>query len=453
MIKNIFAFSCTLLMAFGAVAQTTSIDKIVGKVGNTIVLQSDIETMFAEQQRQHDTISENYKCEILYRALSQQILVAQADRDSVIVSEEEVEQRINERLSYMLRSYGSKEELEKRLGKTIYQIKDENRKFFKDQMIAERMQGNITANVKITPFEVEQFFNGINKDSLQPYPAKVEIGQIVIMPKPSKELDDYAKERLTEIRKDIVEKGRNFVTMAGIFSMDVASKNNGGEIDINKKDFDPAFVAASFKLQPGEVSPVIKSKFGYHIIQMVNRVNNDEAKVRHILIMPEITSYDLQDAKKVLDSIYPLLVSGKMSFREGVSKFSTDEQAKMTGGMVMNMNTNSYELYIEELDPELAYSISELKVGEFAPPTLYTDMNSSQKAARIVYLKGRTEPHLLNLKDDYAQIQRAALEKKKGEQLEKYIDTKIGEYYIYIDNQYQYCESLKVWFEKMVKNN
>src|SRR5690606_12187223 len=137
MIKRILAISILATLGYNTLAQTQAVDKIVGKVGNTIVLQSDIETLFAEKQRQDETITEDAKCDILYQELSKQILVAQADRDSVIVSNEEVEQRINERLAFMMRSVGTKEELERRYGKTVYQIKDENRKFFKDQLTAE----------------------------------------------------------------------------------------------------------------------------------------------------------------------------------------------------------------------------------------------------------------------------------------------------------------------------
>ncbi|PSK92740.1 periplasmic chaperone for outer membrane proteins SurA [Taibaiella chishuiensis] len=424
-------------------AQTQVADKIVGVVGNKIILQSDVNQQFQGEKQSNPNLPDSAKCTILYTMLAQQILVEQAGRDSVIVSDEEVTSNLDNRIRAWMQDAGGKERLEEASGRTIYQLKDDYREFFKDKLTAERMQGQLMKDVKITPQEVEAFFNKIPKDSLPPFPASVSVGQIVIKPKYDPEIEQLAKEKLEGIRKEIVENGKSFATMAGIYGMD-GTKDMGGEMDINRKEFDQQFVAAAYRLQPGEISPVIKTKFGFHIIQMVRRMG-EEAKVRHIVIVPEITNVDLQKTLKRLDSIRADLVSGKISFAEGVGKYSTDEQAKMTGGMVYDQMGNA-NLGIDQLDPDMARSVGDMKVGEYSQPQIYTDNPYTKtRSCRILYLKGRTDPHILNLKDDYSKIQQKALEFKQNEFLAKWISERISSYYIKIDPEYKDCVELKGW--------
>ena len=425
-------------------AQTQVADKIVGVVGNKIILQSDINQQFIGEKQNNPNLPDSAKCTMLYTMLAQQILVEQAGRDSVIVSDEEVESNLDNRLRSWIQDAGGKEKLEEASGRTIYQLKDDYRDFFKDKMTAERMQSQIMHNVKITPQEVEAFFNKIPKDSLPPFPASVVVGQIVVKPKVDPEIEQLAKEKLEGIRKEIVDNGKSFATMAGIYGMD-DTKDRGGELEINRKDVDPQFVSAAYRLQPGEISPVIKTKFGFHIIQMIRRMG-EEAKERHIVIVPEITNVDLQKTLKKLDSVRSDLVSGKLAFPEAVGKYSTDDQSKMTGGMVYDQ-AGGTSLGIDQLDPEMARSVGEMKVGEYSQPQIFTDNPYTKtRACRILYLKGRTDPHILNLKDDYAKIQQKALEFKQNEFMSKWVGDRISTYYIKIDPEYKDCSELKAWF-------
>lgn len=446
MFKKLIISSLFSTIAICALAQERiASDKIIGRVGNEIILQSDIVATLAQAPQYEDqSTNDSLKCEAVYNLLAQQILIAQATRDSVTVEDAEVEQDLDNRIQLFVREAGSVERLENRYGKTIYQIKEENRNFFRDKLIAERMQQKIISDVVITPGEVEKFYNKLDLSTIPPFPATVEVGEIVIHPKASTELDEYAKEKLEGIRKDIVENGRSFSTMVGIYSMDPGSKDKGGEYTINKKQFDKAFVAAAFKLEQGEISPVIKSSFGYHIIQMLDKIDQDNARVRHILIVPEITSFDISAVMQRQDSLYQELLAGNITFNEAVKKHSTDQDAKMTGGMVMNPNTGSYELYIESLDPQMATSLSGLEVGQYGKPAVFQDQRG-QTATRIIYLKSRTEPHNLNLQDDYALIQEQALNEKKNEFLQKYINDKAKEYYIYVDPEHNTCDKVKNW--------
>lgn len=437
-----------LLMAAAvspALAQVQVADKIIGQVGNKIILQSDLNEMFNQEKQSNPNLPDSARCYMFYTLLSQQILIEQAGRDSVIVTDEEVEGVLDNRIRGMMQQYGSKEAFEEANGgRTIYQLKDEYRSFFKDRSVAEKMQGQIMDKVKVTPQEIDKFYKSLPQDSLPPYPATVEMGQIVIKPKVNPEIDQLAKEKLEGIRKEIVDNGKSFATMAGIYGMD-GTKDNGGELDIDRKNFDPAFVSAAFRLQPGEISPVVKSKFGYHIIQMIRRMG-DEARVRHIVIIPEITNADLQVSLKKLDSVRADLVSGKISFSAAVGKYSTDEQSKMTGGMVYDQQGSSV-LAVGDLDREMSQAVGELKVGEYSQPQIFVEnpQAGSARATRILFMKNRTDPHILNMKDDYAKIQQGALSKKQTEYLNKWINERIETYYVRIDPEYQQCSELKGW--------
>lgn len=427
-------------------AQEQIADKIIGQVGNKIILKSELDDLYNQGLKDNPNMSADAKCDIFFNLMSQQILIEQADRDSVIVSDDEVEGNLDNRIRNMVQQYGSKEAFEEANGgRTVYQLKDQYREFFKDQAIANRMQGIIMDKVKITPQEIDAYYKGLPQDSLPPFPATLEMGQIVITPKVSPEVDQLAKDKLEGIRKDIVENGKSFATMAGIYSMD-GTKDNGGELSINRKDnLDQQFVAAAYRLQPGEISPVIRSKFGYHIIQMISR-SGDDARVRHIIIVPEITNSDLQISLKKLDSVRADLVSGKISFAEAVGKYSTDEQSKMTGGMVYDNNTGSSILQVDGMDREMAQSVGELKVGEYSQPQIFVENpQTGSRATRILFMKNRTEPHILNLKDDYAKIQSVALAKKQNEYLHTWINERVGNYFLRIDPEFESCESVKGW--------
>lgn len=428
-----------------AIAQVQVADKIVGVVGNKIVLKSDVDQMFDQEKQSNPDFPDSNRCYILYNLLAQQILVEQAGRDSVIVSDEEVENILDNKVRNWLQQYGSREAFEAASGgRTIYQIKDDYRSFFKDKTVAEKMQAQIMENVKITPQEIEKFFKDLGTDSLPPFPATLEMGQIVIKPKVDAEVEKLAKEKLENIRKDIVENGKSFELMAGIYSMD-GTKDNGGEMEIKRKEVDAQFASAAWRLQPGEISPVVKSKFGYHIIQMIQRMGED-AKVRHIIIVPEVTTSDLQIGLKKLDSVRADLVTGKLTFAEAVGKYSTDEQSKMTGGMVYDNQGNS-TLHIDALDAEMAKAVGEMKVGEYSQPQIFMENPATgSRATRILFLRNRTDPHILNMKDDYAVIQQKALQLKQVNYLDKWIAERISTYYIKIDPEFENCSMLKSWF-------
>lgn len=439
-------FAVLLLAGYTGFAQESA-DKIIAVVGkNRIILESELDMQVAQQKQQMPTATsdDTIKCALLQQMILQKLLVEQADRDSVMVTDDDVEGQLDNRIRYFTQQYGSKEKLEEASGKTVFQLKEDYRDILREQMIAEKEQGTILDGVKITPAEVEAFYNKIPTDSLPFYPASVEVGQIVIDPPISAELDAYAKQKLEGIRKEIVEGGKSFETLAGLYSDDPGSRDNGGDLGfISRGDVVPEFAAAAFKLQEGEISQVIKSKYGYHIIQMIKR-QGDQVHVRHILIRPETTTGDYQIALNKLDSIRSLLIAGKITFPEAVGKYSTDEAAKRTGGMIADPNTGSTMIEMSRLDPGMVVMLDSMTVGAYSQPQIFIT-DTHEKSCRIVFLRSRTAPHKANLKDDYSKIQDVALQQKKMNKMQQWVQEKIPSYYLKIDPEYQDCGTLKTW--------
>lgn len=424
-------------------------DKILAVVGrNRIILQSELEAQVINMRTQNpDQWNDTMKCAILQQMIMSKVLVEQAERDSLLVSDEDVDGQLDNRIRYFISSvYGTKERMEEATGKTIYQLKDEYRDVVREEMMREKVQSKILEHVTITPTEVKAFYNKIPKDSLPFFPASVEIGQIVIDPPISPEMDQYAYKKLEDIRKQIVDEGKSFETMASIYSQDPGSRDNGGRYDgVSRTSggWAPEFVVAAFKLQNGEVSPIVKTQFGYHIIQMIQR-KGDQADLRHILIIPDRTSADFKKAMEKLDSVRAELVTGKMNFAQAVGKYSTDEASKMTGGMIADPRSNSTQLEIDQLDPALALMVDSVKMGTYSQPQVFSKQ-SGEKSCRIVYMKSRNEPHKANLTDDYNKIQQVALSQKQNEKVEKWLEDKLPSYYMKIDPDYESCSVFAAW--------
>ncbi len=423
-----------------------NLEKIIGIVGDRIVLNSDIETAYADALKQTPGLPESTKCELLEQTLGQKILAEQADRDSVAVSEEELEGYLDNRIRSFVQHYGSEKKLEEVAGKTVYQLKDEYRPVFREQLKAQRMQQQLMSNVKITPQEVKVFYNEMPKDSLPFYPSMVEIGQIVFAPVISKEVDDYAKTKLKKIREDIVKGVSSFDDQASIYSEDPGSKDIGGDMGFVKREqLVPAFAAAAFRLQTGQISKIVKSEYGYHIIEMIER-QGENAHLRHILIKPIVTTGDIKTTEQKADSVRAELMAGKISFGEAVKKYSSDKQSKSTGGMIVNPYTGSSFLEMKQLDAGAAIALQGLKEGQYGKPAEYATPQGD-KTVRIIYLRTRTEPHKANLTDDYNKIQEVALAQKQNKYLFDWLGRRIPTFYIKVDKKFKDCPNISKWMQ------
>jgi peptidyl-prolyl cis-trans isomerase SurA len=444
--KHLFIVTAVLVMSVAAIAQTPRkvvADKIVGIVGDKIILKSDVYNDILDRQRRNEFVPEGAECYIMEQILTLKALVLQAERDSIVVPDDELEALLDNQVRGFVQMYGSKEALQEIAGRTVYQIKEDFRQTFKERKLAERMRDKIVDGIKITPQEVKEYFDKIPKDSLRFYESEVEIGEILVYPKASRDLEKLSMEELAQYKAEVESGKQRFETLASLYSDDPAVKENRGQYTINRteKVMDPAFINNAFRLKEKQISPVFKSKFGYHIILMESRAG-DDAVVRHILRIPKITDAEINEAVNKLDSVRSKLIAGTMTFGEAAVKYSEDDFAKHTAGM--RQGANGTYLTIDQLDKDLVVALKDMKVGEFSKPTPFTD-ERGKKGVRLVYLRSRTEPHRENLKDDYDRLSQRAVEIKKQEALQKWFTTKVPTFYIMIDDEFKNCKTLGNW--------
>jgi len=443
LLLSLFAIQQSLL----AQPKKVIADKIIAQVGDKIILHSDVVNAIADYKRQGQEaqLPPNPECAFLEGQLIQKALVLQAEKDSLPVTEEEIDAELDNRIRYFISAYGSKETIEEIYGKTIYQLKDEFRPQIKDKKLADQMRGKIVDVIKITPNEVKNYESKIPVDSLPFYESEIEVSQIVSQPKANKDVEEYVIKQMYEYKRQIESGSKKFETIAKMVSEDPGSKDNGGMYNVNRNDkqWDPTFFQAIFKLKEGQISPVIKSKFGYHIIQMVSRLG-DDAVIRHILRIPPITDEEINISIRKLDTVRSSIINGKFNFGEAVNKFSDDESAKFNGGTVSGKDGSTY-ITIDQLDKDMVIAIKDLKVGQYSKPQVYEERGV--KKVRIVYLKTRTSPHRENIREDYNKIAQRAIEDKKQTALEKWFKDHLPQYYIYIDKSFDNCTSIGEWWK------
>ena len=428
-------------------------DKIVAVVGDKIILKSDIDNSIIDMQRQNVEVPANGRCMVLEQAMGVKALVLQAEKDSLPVTDEEVETIIDNRIRSFISQFGSKDELEKVAGKSIYQLKEDFREPIRDQELAKAMRNKVVENVRITPKEVNEYFDKIPKDSLFLYESEVEISQIIAYPKAHRDAEEYVIQQLKEFKAEIESGKKDFASLASIYTMDPGSKETGGQYDVNRysKELDPVWLGKAFTLKPGQVSNPFKTRFGFHIMLLVSRAG-DDASVKHLLLIPQVTSYEIKEGINKLDSVRDLLIAGTIDFGAAVSKYSDDDAHKFTAGQITGRDGSTY-VTIDQLDKDLVAMLKDLRVGQYSHPVEYVD-ERGKKGVRIVYLKTRTEPHRENLKDDYSRVSQRALEEKKNDVLEQWFNKKVVTYYILIDDEYKVCPEMKKWLVgKTTANN
>lgn len=440
--RLLIAISLIVIFSPLSFGQGKVIDQVVAVVGNRMILLSDIENQYAQYVLQGYKGDSTLKCMLLEELLFQKLLLNQADIDSVTVTDAQVETELDRRIRYFAAQIGSEEKLAAYYNKSIIELKNEFRLIIKDQLIQQTMEGTITENVKITPTEVRNFFNDYPKDSIPLVSSVVEVGQIVKQPEVSQNEIDKVKIKLNGYR-DRILKGEDFATLAIMYSEDEGTASKGGELGFtNRGELYPEFEAIAYGLKEGEVSPVVKTKAGYHIIKLIER-RGESINVRHILIKPKIAVEDLLKAKAYLDSIYTIIKSDTITFEKACEKYSDDASAK-TGGLLINTETGTTKYEPDQLDPSVFFSIDKMKVGDVSLPVPMKNDDGLQ-AYRILYLKSRTEPHKANLKDDYDLIQAAAKNDKETKTTTEWVNKKIANCYIHILDEYKNCKFTYNW--------
>lgn len=435
--KNLLLIS---LFAIGANAQ--SIDKVEAIIGDEIVLTSEVESQYLQYLSQGNSKSDAIKCEIIEDLLFQKLLINQAKLDSVVVTDEEVDTEITKRLTYFESQLGSVEKVEEYFGKLKVEIELELGKVIKDQFLAERVQRGISSDVKVTPAEVREFFNQQNDADIPVVPTKVEVAQIIVKPEISVEQKDKLRDKLNSFRERVY-KGEDFKMLATLYSDDPGSATKGGELGfVNRGDLVPEFERAAFRLKEGEISEVVESQFGFHIVQLIER-RGEQINVRHILLKTKVSSTALYNAKLKIEKVEKELKAGTITFDDAVEKYSDDE-SKNNNGLLLNPNTMSTLHAIDEMSPALKFVVENLEEGSFSSPAV-TQISDETKAYRILKLNKRIEEHTANLVDDFSMIKDFAINIKKQEELMNWIAKTISNTYIKINDDISVCEFKNKW--------
>jgi peptidyl-prolyl cis-trans isomerase SurA len=438
-----------LIVIIGSVFQAKAqnekvIDEIAALVGSHPVYWSDVEAQYAQAKAQ-GMKGEGFalKCEIFENLVFQKLLVYQAEVDSLVVSDEQVNSELDRRLRYYIGQFGSQQKLEEFYDKSLEEFKTELREPLRLELLSQQAQGKIVENVKMTPNETREYFNNLKPDSIPIIPTEYEIGQIVKTPVVGPTQLKEAHDKLAALRARIV-KGEKFSTMAVLYSEDPGSAAKGGELGLfSRGSMAPEFESAAFNLKnKGDLSEVIKTKFGYHLLQLIER-KGDFVNVRHILIIPKVSPDDLVRAAEKLDSIANKIKADSITFAKAAILFS-DDPGKVNGGLIQSQSSGNTRLAADELDPKVFFVIDKMKVGEVSGSVPYTTEDGTQ-AYRILYLQLRTEPHKANMKDDYNKIQEWALEDKKSKTIAKWIETKSKTAYIRLGDKFKDCEFKYKW--------
>src|SRR5579863_1266605 len=447
--KLIFLPAFFLIATVAFAQQKVVADRIAGIVGDKIILKSELTLAIQDLQRNSGgtDVKGVDECSILDNMLIQKALVVQAEHDSLPVSDEEVEAEVDQKIRYFENLYGGKDAFEQIAQRTVYQAKQDFMAPIREQRLAQAERQHVVEDVHITPSEVKEYFERIPADKRIFYESQIQLSQIVLYPKPSRDIEKLAQDELAEYKQQVESGQKKFEFLAQLYSDDPGTKDKGGEMELNRNDsriWDPVFFSTAFRLREGQISNVIKSKYGYHIIQLVSR-NGDDIVIREILRIPQITQPEVDLATAQLDSIRTQLIAGNIPFGIAVGKYSDDEQAKATAGQIMTHSGSTF-LTISDLDKDMVLLLknSDLKPGEYSKPTVFMD-ERGKKGVRIVYMVSKSDPHRENLHDDYNNIAQRALDEKKNAALEKWFLQKIPTMYVMIADEYRKCSSLTKW--------
>ena len=425
----------------------TIIDGVMAVVGANIVLKSEVEAQYLQFRMQGNIKGspEKVKCQIFETLLFQKLMLNQSQIDSVKVNDIQVEAEMDRRLRYLLQQAGSQEKLEEYYQKSMVEFKNEMRDVIKEQMMIETTQQKITKDVTVTPSEVKAFYKKLPKDSIPEVSSEYEIGMIVKNPVMGEEEKEAVKVKLKSF-KERIKNGDDFATLAILYSEDPGSSKKGGELGLFKRgEMRTEFEAAAFRLKPGEVSDIVETADGFHIIQMIER-KGEYINVRHILLQPKFSIQSLNQAKSFLDSVGTLIRSKKVVFADAVAKFS-DDPSRNNGGLIINGATGNSRFEASQVDRKIFLVVDKMKVGEISQAVIYKS-DRGKDEYRVYYLKERTVPHKANPEQDYAKLQQWALDSKKNDVIDEWIKQKITKTYISIKEPYTHCEFQRVWQKK-----
>lgn len=407
-------FCGLLFFAQAITAQKMVIDKVISQVGGELVLLSEVEEQYAYAAEQRGGLPPEARCQILEQIMGQKLLVNQAKLDSVEVSDVEVETQLDARFERILQMMGGDtKQFQDFYGQSIPQAREGMRAELKNQLLSERMRSQVMQEIVVTPSEVKEFFHRIPKDSLPYFNSEVEIREIVMKPEVNTVEKTKARELLEDLKQRIID-GEDFAELAQKHSDDPGSGRLGGDLGMTKRgSFVPAFEAAAYNLDKDELSDIIESEFGFHLIQLIERRGNS-IHTRHILIKPEITEEDLELTQLRLDSLSKALNTDSLPFQFAVKLYSNDKvQSYNNSGLMTNPATGNTFFEIGDLETDVFFTQDTLDIGQVSGPIKFTDPRG-ETMFRIIKLQSRTDPHKASLEKDYSKIQRAAINEKQN---------------------------------------
>ncbi|AQG79022.1 peptidylprolyl isomerase [Spirosoma montaniterrae] len=440
--KKVLTNTLILFMGFFAIApafgqgQGISLNKIIAKVDNYYVLKTDLEEAYQSYVGQNQTPPQ--KCQLLESLVINKMMLAKAEIDSVVVEDKLVDNELDSRMQYMIQQFGSDKNIVEAYGKSLEMLKSELRQQVKDQKVVQKMQQKITSDMKVTPREVKKFFEEIPKDSLPYMPAEVEVGQIVRFAKPTKEQKDALKQRLLDIKKR-VQDGEDFAKLAKEFSEDVGSAQNGGDLGFAKRGMMVApFEGAALKLKPNEMSDVVESDFGLHLIQLLE-TRGAEYHARHILLRPDYNRLDLAGPTKYLDSLRALIVVDSLKFEKAAKEYSDDKSTADAGGLLRNPETGSSRLAMDgSMEYAMFQMLDTMAVGSISKPLAYRT-EDGKSAVRLLFYKSKIAPHTADYKLDFEKLQNIVLTNKKNRAIDEWFRKSVADVYITVDPEFSSC--------------
>jgi peptidyl-prolyl cis-trans isomerase SurA len=428
--------------------QKQKIDGIIAKVGDYIILDSDIDKSYLEISSQGGSVKDITRCQMLGKLMEDKLYAHQAVQDSLKVTDSEVKSLVEERLSYMVEQIGSMDKVVKYYKKSS---EEEFRTYFfdilKEQKLTSEMQKKIIDEVEITPEEVRNFFKTIPKDELPVFGAEMEVAQIVVTPKVSDAEKQKVIDKLKEFKKEIQEGGSSFSTKAVLYSQDPGSRATGGYYKMNRKtQFVKEFKEVAFSLAEGEISEPFETDFGYHIIY-IEKIKGQDLELRHILLTPVVTSEDLKAAKEKITLIRKRIEDKEITFAQAAKTMSDEKETRANGGVLINPRTQDTRFELTKMEPSLYGQISNLKENEISLPLLDEDQ-SGKKKYKLITVTNRIEEHTADYAKDYTKIKELALKEKQIKAIGKWFDVKIKDTYIKIIGEYRDCTFTNNWLKK-----
>jgi len=452
MFKIKFLIATIIITLFSIViiikAQTGIVDEVIAVVGDSPILRSDVEYQYQQIMMQGSNYPGDLKCYVFEQLLLQKMMLEQAKIDSIEVSENTVISYVDRQINEFINRAGSKEKLEEWLNKPLYQIKLDQREIIRNQLITQQMQGKITEDVKVTPSEIRQYYR-THSDSLPMVPVQFEVQQIAIYPRIAVEETEAVKTRLRDFQRQVNE-GRDFATLAVLYSEDPGSAARGGEMGyMARAELVSEFSQVAFSLQDkNRVSKIVETEFGFHIIQLIDR-QGDRINVRHILLRPKASPEAIREARNKADSIANIIREEKMSFEEAALRFSMDKDSRANGGLMVNPYNQSSKFEVQQIAPAIYREVEKMKPENISSAFMMKDERLGKDYYAIIKLKTFNEPHKANLKDDYQLIQMLLEEEKSEETFKKWILKKQQETYISISPNWANCDfEFKGWVKK-----